>query len=274
MASEKKEQPVFGTSGLRGLAAALTDTVCGRHVQAFLLLQEPAPAGLLIGRDLRASSPRIAAAVTRAALSIGVRVWDCGPLPTPALALAAAESGLPAVMITGSHIPAERNGLKFLTAAGDIGKKEEARIAHLAAELPDTAAVSGATGLERDVVAPYRDRLVRFFGAGALKGCRIGIFQHSSVARDLLVDLVSALGAEADPFGRTDQFLPLDTEAVEDTLRRDLARRAADGGYDAVLSTDPDADRPLMVDDKGRLVAGDSLALLAARALGAEAIVT
>ena len=80
--------PKFGTSGLRGLVSELTDALCADYTRAFLGL-DGVGRDLLIGSDLRPSSGRIAAAVTQTAVGMGARVRDCGPLPTPALALAA-----------------------------------------------------------------------------------------------------------------------------------------------------------------------------------------
>ncbi|MDH5531766.1 MAG: phosphomannomutase, partial [Paracoccaceae bacterium] len=106
--------PKFGTSGLRGLANELTDELCASYVRAFLK-GLPDCQTLLVGRDLRNSSVRISDAVISGAHSLGIDTVDCGELPTPALALAALARKAPCVMVTGSHIPADRNGLKFYT---------------------------------------------------------------------------------------------------------------------------------------------------------------
>ena len=83
---------------------------------------------LLIGHDLRPSSPGIARACHDAARSAGVSSVNAGVLPTPALAFAAETLGLPAIMVTGSHIPFDRNGMKFYRAQGEISKQDEQRI--------------------------------------------------------------------------------------------------------------------------------------------------
>lgn len=119
--------PKFGTSGLRGLVTELTPDLVRAHVAAFLRAC-PLGSGLFVARDLRDSSPRIVADVIAAAHGIGVDVTDCGAVPTPALALAAMGAGAAAVMVTGSHIPADRNGLKFYTPTGEITKTDESAI--------------------------------------------------------------------------------------------------------------------------------------------------
>ena len=118
----------FGTSGLRGLAVDLVGMPSARYTRAFLDylgtrgLLKPGDA-VLVGRDLRDSSPAIESAVLGAVAAAGAQPFDCGELSTPALALAAQQAKAPAIMVTGSHIPADRNGLKFYIAAGEITAK-------------------------------------------------------------------------------------------------------------------------------------------------------
>ena len=264
----------FGTSGLRGLVEDLVGWPSYAHTLAFLTSAGKPTRGqpLLIGRDLRASSPAIAAAVAAAARDAGVRALDCGPLPTPALALESLRLGAPAVMVTGSHIPEDRNGLKFYTAAGEITKADETAIL---AALPATRTVdlSAEAELYPEALQNYRNRCVEAFGPEALAGLRVGVYQQSSVARDLLVDILAALGAEPVPFGRADRFIPVDTEAHRpedlDILRQTAAR---DGRLDAIVTTDGDADRPLLADGAGTVLRGDVLCLMAARELGITAV--
>src|SRR5690606_10336913 len=114
----------FGTSGLRGLAIDLVGAGSRRYAAAFLRhLRGRGPVTrMLVGRDLRASSPDIARAVIAA---LDVEVIDCGELPSPARALEAMRRQAPAIMVTGSHIPADRNGLKFYRPTGEIDKEDE-----------------------------------------------------------------------------------------------------------------------------------------------------
>ncbi|MBZ4023034.1 phosphomannomutase [Rhodobacter sp. TJ_12] len=265
--------PKFGTSGLRGLVTDLTPDLVGAHVAAFIAAC-PTGSGLFVGRDLRPSSPRIAEDVTRAARAAGIDVTDCGALPTPALALAAMRAGAAAVMVTGSHIPADRNGLKFYLPTGEISKADEAAIlAALAAPVVPTAQ-PGALSSAPDAGADYVARYVTAFGAEALAGLRLGLYEHSSVARDLLADLLTALGAEVVRLARSDTFIPVDTEAVAPETRAQLTQWCADHRLDAVLSTDGDADRPLLTDATGKVVPGDVLGVLTAQTLGAKVICT
>lgn len=269
----------FGTSGLRGLVTELAGLPTYAHVRAFCaMLREDKDAGthgeVLIGRDLRASSPLIAAQCAQAVADAGLKPVDCGAVPTPALALAAIAAGSPAIMVTGSHIPDDRNGLKFYRAQGEIDKTDEARILahHGAQALTAIPGISVAPEL-RDVTSGYRARYVDFFRP-ALAGLAVGVYQHSSVGRDIICDVLAALGATPIILGRSDAFIPVDTEALrpEDV---ELARRwAGEHRLDAIVSTDGDADRPLVADATGSFLRGDLVGALTARFLGADAIVT
>lgn len=263
--------PKFGTSGLRGLVSELTDGLCAGYTRAFLAAV-PHPGVLMIGRDLRPSSVRIAGAVAAAALANGFRVRDCGELPTPALALAAMAAGAPSIMVTGSHIPADRNGLKFYSATGEITKADEAAI--LAAYTDDIAAPPAAPEPCDAALPAYAARYRDAFGPAALSGLRIGVYEHSSVARDFLRELLASLGAGVVPLGRSEIFVPVDTEAVDAGTRARLASWAAEHGLDAIVSADGDADRPLVADASGAVIPGDILGTLTALALGARTVVT
>ncbi|SFR08804.1 phosphomannomutase [Poseidonocella sedimentorum] len=266
--------PEFGTSGLRGLAVEMTDALCEGYTTAFLS-GTAHDGSVMIGRDLRDSSPRLRDAVARGAARLGITVRDCGILPTPALALAAQERGTAAIMITGSHIPADRNGLKFYSTAGEITKDDEARITAAFAKL-DGAAPEATPEItdEPAALAGFRARYTGFFAKDALKGLRVGVYQHSSVARDLLIDLLADLGAAPVALGRCESFVPVDTEAVDEASRTLLAGWAAEHELDAIVSTDGDADRPMLTDAEGLIVPGDILGPLTARYLGADAVVT
>ena len=242
----------FGTSGARGLAADMTAPVCFAYTAAFLQVVSP-PAGgrVALGLDLRPSSPDIAGACAAAIRHAGLIPEFCGVLPTPALAYYAQEQGIPAIMVTGSHIPFDRNGIKFYRATGEITKVDEAGIAAATVALPGEVRPDPLPEASPAARELYARRYLGFFPAGILAGLRLGFYEHSSVARDQLRGILEALGAEVTSLGRTDQFVPIDTEAVgeEDVAR---ARQWSEThGFDALLSTDGDADRPLIGDERG-----------------------
>lgn len=263
--------PKFGTSGLRGLVVELTADLVADHVQAFIRAC-PTGTGLFVARDLRPSSPDIAGMVMDAARATGLAVTDCGDVPTPALALAAMNAGAAAVMVTGSHIPADRNGLKFYTPDGEITKAHEAAI--LAALGGKSDAITGPEIVKNTTAATaYIARYVAAYGT-ALSGLRVGVYNHSAVGRDLQLDVFAALGADVVELGRADHFIPVDTEAVDPAIRAQLKLWAVEHGLDAIVSTDGDGDRPLMTDAAGNVIVGDVLGQITGAALGATVAVT
>lgn len=270
----------FGTSGLRGLVTELVGLPAYSHVRAFCaMIGEDGAAGpggeVLIGQDLRSSSPLIAAQCARAVADAGLVAVDCGQVPTPALALAAVQMGAPAIMVTGSHIPDDRNGLKFYRSQGEIDKADETRIlawhGRLAlSAVPEKPAPTRA----HDALAAYRARYLDFFGGDALRGLTVGVYQHSSVGRDVICDVLAALGAKPVPLGRADRFIPVDTEALRPEDEALAKQWAGAQRLDAIVSTDGDADRPLVADENGMFLRGDLLGALTAGFLGADTIVT
>lgn len=273
----------FGTSGLRGLVTELPDSVCAAYTRAFLthlIGAHGVKAGmrLLIGYDLRDSSPRMAAACMSAAAALGMDIENCGPLPTPALAARALGLRAPAIMVTGSHIPADRNGLKFYRPDGEIDKADEAGIIAAlpqdgAADEPPVAA-SADRPVDPSALDAYRARCASILAAGSLDGRRIGVYQHSAVGRDLLADVLGALGADVVTLGRSDSFIPIDTEALRAEDIEFALRACREEKLDALVSTDGDADRPLVADETGTFLRGDTLGLLTAHHVGADAVVT
>ncbi len=265
----------FGTSGARGLVIDMTDEVCFAYTSAFLQVTDAQPGSrVALGMDLRPSSPGIAAACAAAIQQAGLAVDYCGSLPTPALAYYAQEQGIPAVVVTGSHIPFDRNGIKFYRDTGEITKSDEAGIATAEVGLPEQGLSTPLPAINPAARQLYLDRYLAFFPHRALAGMRLGFYEHSSVARDLLTELLERLGAEVISLGRTDEFTPIDTEAVSEADVRQAHNWAVEHGFDAILSTDGDADRPLIGDEQGNWFRGDIVGLLCARHLGVEALAT
>ncbi|WP_099864090.1 phosphomannomutase [Pararhizobium haloflavum] len=271
----------FGTSGLRGLAADLLAGAALAHAEGFgrhLLSTGQARAGdrVYVGRDLRESSPAIAADVWRGLAAAGLVPADCDALPTPALAQYALSRRAASIMVTGSHIPADRNGLKFYRPDGEIDKEDEVGIAKAAAEAAakDAPMPEGIEDRHEAAIAAYLARYDGFMESDALRGLRIGIYEHSSVARGIVAQIVQQFGATVVPLGRSDDFVPIDTEAIDRETVAQFGRWAKDHRLDAILSTDGDGDRPLVADGSGQPLRGDALGLIAAMHLKADRVVT
>jgi len=276
----------FGTSGARGMVTAMTDRVCYGYTQGFLAYlasQGDYPVGgrVALAGDLRPSTPRILAACARAIRDKGGIPVFCGFVPTPALALHGFAEQIPSLMVTGSHIPADRNGIKFYRPTGEILKADEAGMASQELDLPDAAftAAGALTAPEdlppvTDVTTAYIQRYIDHFGAGSLTGKRIGVYQHSAVGRDILATILKELGAEIALLGRSETFIPVDTEAIREEDVALAAGWAATGEFDAIVSTDGDSDRPLLADAAGIWMRGDVLGILASARIGATSVVT
>ena len=185
-------------------------------------------------------------------------------------------------MVTGSHIPDDRNGIKFNKCAGEVLKEDEKGMSSQVVELDD--AQFGADGnfvqpRSAPDVSPvagenYVMRYLNFFSPDALAGWRIGVYQHSAVGRDVLVKIFSHLGATVTPLGRSDKFIPVDTEAIRPEDVQLAAEWAATGKFDALVSADGDSDRPLVSDEHGRWLRGDIAGILCAKFLQADSVST
>ncbi len=279
----------FGTSGARGLAVEMTDRVCYAYTLGFL--QYVAASGALqpggevaLAGDYRPSTGRILAACAQAVGDLGYRPRYVGRIPSPAVAAFGMAQGMPSLMVTGSHIPDDRNGIKFNLPTGEIMKEDEAGIRAQVVELPVgafTAEGAWVPGAARELppedaagYQAYVARYLDFFPAGCLAGLSIGLYEHSSVARDAFFEVLTGLGAQVDRLGRSEVFIPVDTEAIrpEDVS---LGRAwAATGRYQALVSTDGDGDRPLVSDERGEWLRGDVTGILCARYLGADGVAT
>ncbi|WP_404482657.1 phosphomannomutase [Novosphingobium sp. BL-52-GroH] len=275
----------FGTSGARGLVTAMTDEVCFAYVCGFLqhmadIDQFTRGRAVAIAGDLRPSTPRILAACAAAIRHMGGQVAYCGFVPSPAVAAYGFVQGIPSLMVTGSHIPDDRNGIKFNRADGEVLKPDELAMRAQTVTLPDL--FDGAGMLARpddcgaliDVATPYAARYVDFFGTEALRGVKLGIYEHSAVGRDVLARILEELGAEVVRLGRSEKFIPVDTEAVRPEDQALALAWARELGLDAIFSADGDSDRPLLADETGAWMRGDVLGTLCAQALGIEAVAT
>ncbi len=275
----------FGTSGARGLVSAMTDEVCYSYTLGFVRYLQTFDALAVVGLagDYRASTPRIIRACAQALHDSGIKPRYFGQIPTPALAAYGQAAKIPSLMITGSHIPEDRNGIKFYLPHGEILKADEEMIRAQEIRLPPQrfdatgalcAPINPMPVLETVALECYVERFLEFFSAQCLAGLRIGIYEHSSVAREVMHRVFGGLGAEVVSLAPAKTFVPVDTEAIrpEDV---ELARTwCANGQFSALVSTDGDGDRPLLADEAGRWWRGDQVGVLCARALSIDNIVT
>jgi phosphomannomutase len=307
-------QPLkFGTSGRRGKVVDLTQLEIYTNVVAeidYLLSLEPSQGGIRAGDefyfayDLRPSSTEfvenrrggICQAVEQALRDKGMRPVNLGAIPTPALTYHALRHDKGSIMVTGSHIPFDRNGYKLNTSKGELLKKDEqpinANVERMRAKLlnePYSESLFDDWGNLRNgksdlpaILANGQDGYVKryldFFGGETLNGMKLLVYQHSAVGRDILVDILQKLGAQVTPAGRSSTFVPIDTEAIDVAQLGTIQKLFDEAGatFDAVVSTDGDSDRPLLVAPEGnklRFFGGDLLGMIVAEYLGADAVV-
>jgi phosphomannomutase len=299
----------FGTSGLRGLVKDITDLEAYINVKAalryFLLIGDiRARSVVLLAGDLRPSTERIMRACAQAIVDSGHQVQNAGKIPTPGLISHAIATGRAGVMVSGSHIPFDRNGIKLNKSTGEVLKSDEPGITReveriRAEEYGRTEADSqfDASGmlkrpadlppLDRGAEEAYVHRYLQSFTRGGLSGLRVLVYQHSAVGRDILPRILRELGAEVVTAGRSETFVPIDTENITDDQldRLENFAVAADGSgrpLHAIVSTDGDSDRPLVtavlseteVQPGGRRVRflpGDLLGIVVAQYLRVDA---
>ena len=277
----------FGTSGLRGLVSEMTDLECYINVSGFLTYlrdTQNLQAGncVFFAGDLRDSTPRITQAVQQAIADQGYEPRYYGCIPTPAIAYYALQQTTACIMVTGSHIPADRNGIKFYKHDGEILKQDETAIKAAVAKMrqtiytvdSDTSQFTPEGSLKRPVQlleidaaasTAYTERYTSVFDKTTLADTQLVFYQHSAVGRDLIVDILRALGAEVITVGRSDIFVPIDSENVthgDQSYFKTLA--ATYPAAFAILSTDGDSDRPFVIDEIGNFHRGDVLGAVVA----------
>ena len=308
-------QPGFGTSGVRALVEDLTDLEVYCLTLGTLRYFENNDLLTIAGKskdtiripvacDLRPSSPRLTRATVRAIQECGYQAEYLGMLPTPALTCYALKQGVASFMVTGSHIPLDRNGQKANRCYGEVMKSDEQGIVSEVNKVRDMI-LNGAADqslfdqhgmfkADQTQSLPetsdaaeqhYLQRYASVFPADALADLRIVFFEYSAVGRDLLPKILSNAGAEVICMGRSDEFFPIDTEALSDQHLDELFQivleaRAKHGKIDALISTDGDSDRPLVIAVEEttdtsilpRFISGDLLGLMVTDYLGVDGI--
>ena len=218
-----------------------------------------------LGRDARESSPRFAEILTRGLNETGCDVLDVGMVPTPVLYFTLFTQPVDAgVMITGSHNPADNNGLKICIDRSSIFGEQINEIKRSAVS---RRFVTGeGTRSERDVVAAYREHIrsnVKF-GPRRLKvvvdaGNGMGGFIGAPLYRDLGCEVVELF---CEPDSRFPNHHPDPTVVENMRFAIDAVREHE---ADLAIAFDGDADRIGVVDEAGRIIWGDQLMVIFSR---------
>ncbi len=293
MKAQSKELK-FGTSGLRDTVENMTDLECyinARGFIAYLIQCGEFKKGntVALAGDRRPSTYRIKRAVAAAICDMGGEVDDQGEVPSPALAYYAMSNNMAGIMVTGSHIPADRNGIKFTKRRGEILKSDESGILENARKerikvyaLAPADSIFDKKGAFKETSESRFNQLLRAEGhtgeSGQFyidrytstlgneffpEGTKIFLYQHSAVGRDIVKDIFESLGAKIfapdieidnEPL-RSDEFVSVDTESVSDKTLGIFRKVLADNDLDIGVTLDGDSDRPLLVyrgDEKGQ----------------------
>lgn len=304
---EKTEELRFGTSGIRGKVDLLTDIECYISAKGFIkYLIEIGHINqgetIHIAGDLRLSTDRIMLTVAKAIEDSGCQINHCGKIPSPALLYYGSLTGNASIMVTGSHIPEDRNGIKFNKKSGEVLKDDEIGIMKNIDEVrkkyfkmrnKSLFDKKGMFKVKRSLPLvnekareAYISRYLDVFPSDALAGLKFVLYQHSAVGRDIMKNVFNALGAEViapeekieinyiceeskkpkkeQVELRSEKFIPIDTENIRNKEKAILKELAVAYQPDAIISADGDNDRPLLANEKGNFIPGDKLGALAA----------
>lgn len=258
----------FGTDGIRGVAGS--ELSCDLSFKtglaaAFVIGKDLKRKPLfVVGRDTRISGDMILSALTAGLTAGGADVIDLGILPTPAVAYITAnndeiDSG---IVISASHNPYEHNGIKFFGAKGfKLTDEQEAVIERY---IDNINAISQKTGKDvgvkkcwqGDPAAQYAQYIAS--KSENLSGMRLLVDCANGASYETAREIFSLLGADAEFFAIQPDGVNINDGCGSTHLDK-LSALVKEGNYDAGIAFDGDADRFLMVDEKGDEVDGDKI---------------
>ncbi|MGZ4650440.1 MAG: phosphomannomutase/phosphoglucomutase [Kineosporiaceae bacterium] len=261
---------------VRGVVPDQLDEDVARAVgAAFVRVTGAAGGAVVVGRDMRPSSPALVAAFAEGATSQGADVIDIGLASTDLLYFASGHLGLPGAMFTASHNPARYNGIKLCRAgAAPVGQETGlAEIRELAERGVPAHHGTPGKAQQRDLLPAYGDHLRSLVDLSAARPLQVvvdagnGMAGHTvpSVLAGLPVDLVP-LYFELDGTFPNHEANPLDPANLVD-----LQAKVREVGADIGLAFDGDADRCFVVDERGEPVSPSAVTgLVAVRELAKE----
>ena len=225
---------------------------------------------LVVGRDMRVSSPSLAKAFIEGVTAEGAAVTDIGEVSTDALYFASGKLDLPGAMFTASHNPARYNGLKLCgPQATPIG--EDSGLLDIKKLALEGAPGGGRAEVEtHDVLPEYAAHCRSIVDVAALKPLKIAIDAGNGMAGKTVPMVFGELPFEVVPlFFELDGTFPNHpANPIEAANLVDLQRAVSDEGCDLGVAFDGDADRMFLVDEKNQLVSGSlTTALVAERLL-------
>lgn len=265
-----KRVRLFGTDGVRGKA--------GEFLDSFLAMRLAMAAGIyfkdstltnniLVGKDTRRSGYMIENAIVSGLTAIGYNVIQIGPMPTPAIAFLTEDMRCDAgIMISASHNPYFDNGIKFFDAHGNkLGETAEAQIERIYADdklIERAKSKENAIGQSKridDVIGRYIVSIKNSFPKNlTLKSLRVVLDVANGAAYKVAPTIFKELGAEVIVLNDKPNGLNINENcgALHPmNLALEVKRLRADVGF----AFDGDADRLVIVDEKGEVANGDSV---------------
>jgi phosphoglucosamine mutase len=258
----------FGTDGIRGRAnGTITPDLALRVGQAagLIFLRGEHRHRVLIGKDTRLSGYMIENALVAGFTSVGIDVFLTGPMPTPAVAMLTrsmrADAG---VMISASHNAYDDNGIKLFDPDGyklsdeielEIEKLIDSDLSARLAKAPDIGRAKRIDGVQDRYVEFAKRTLPRNL---SLEGLRVVIDCANGAAYKVAPEALWELGAEVFPIGVDPDGFNINRDCGS-TAPDALAAKVREMRADIGIALDGDADRVVLVDEKGKLVDGDQL---------------
>ena len=261
---------VFKAYDVRGIYPDELDEE-GAYAIGRAYVEQFEPRRMAVGRDMRLSSPQMAAAAIRGAADAGAEVLDLGLVATEMLYFAVGELGLDGgVMVTASHNPKEYTGMKIvrrgaLPVGGDSGLLDIRTRA-----LGDLGEPKGGGSIrEEDIWPQYVERVLSFIDVDAVKRLRVVIDAANGMAGVMLPPVLERLPIAAVPcfFEPDGSFPNHEPNPLLPENREFIVRKTLDEGADLGVAFDGDADRCFFVDDSGEFVPGDFVTALLAESV-------
>ncbi|CAA6821723.1 MAG: Phosphoglucosamine mutase (EC [uncultured Sulfurovum sp.] len=261
---------LFGTDGVRGLAGGKLNAmnVMRLAIAAGIHLRKTSKYNkILVGKDTRRSGYMIENALVSGLTSVGFDVVQIGPMPTPAIAFITENMRCDAgIMITASHNPYYDNGIKFFDAEGNkFNKEDEGNIEdifHDMQQIENTFVTKKEIGRSvriDDVIGRYIVHIKNSFPKKfSLYGKRIVIDCSHGAAYIVGPTVLRELGAEVIVLSNQPDGYNINTNCGA-THPEALAKRVIETRADIGIALDGDADRIVIVDEKGEVVDGDKL---------------
>ncbi len=264
---------LFGTDGIRGVANKELDAVLAFHVgQAAAAVLAKAKKGrpvFTIGKDTRISSDMLEAALTSGLCSAGADVIPLGVVPTPAVAYITVSAGADAgIVISASHNPYEYNGIKIFDSQGfKLSEALENEIEDfiLSAEEPPRVKNEdiGRVINEGSRLADAYINHVAGCAEGGIRGLRAVIDCANGASSTTARQLFSHFPMEFEIINDQPNGININNNCGS-THMDGLSKAVIEGGFDLGIAFDGDADRCLIVDEKGNKLDGDNIMAICA----------